>query len=390
MQIKPLFFSAVVAFPSASMALEHEHQDRSPQNDNFGQVPSSTRRTTAVLGPLPAQELLIIPQIATELVKRGQDMTCVATVCAETLLADLTTCGTDYACVGAIDSVCPVEIVECPSNVAARQSGGGSPFDNDLQAQSSPVDSSDFHSINEGDTSSDTAEPSYSIAAAPTGQLEQKDDDHEVVARAGTKISEIVQSAMPADVKKALVSDPKVVDSLANAFSGTKVPQWYAKLPASVTNYYATITTPPTMTGTVSGTMTSTASKAPGQNNVDDWVAKISSYKSALRPELSAMSAKAVSESREAKRLNQLAVSASKVATKNKNGALMTTAWSEYKKAATMSHDTSSLSAHASQASAAVFSKKKHNAGAPLTDKRWALGSSVVGAVVCVGIVVAL
>ncbi|KAJ9606997.1 hypothetical protein H2200_009008 [Cladophialophora chaetospira] len=356
MQTKTLFISAVFAFASASTASEHEHELRSPQNDNFGHVPSNARNTVAkVHGPISAQELLKVPQLAAQLAKRASSF-CITTSSpdCENFLTDFYACQSQQ-CVESLYAKCPITISEeCPGE-----------------------DASQISTVAQPDQSS------LGVAAEPAGQLEVKDDnEHHVVARAGSKISEAIESAMPANVKNALINDPKAAASLDKEFSGTKVPQWYAKLPASVTNYYATITSPPAMTSSVA--------KGPEQEKVDDWVAKVQSYKSKLAPELSAMSKAAVSESREAKRLSEAASKNSKAASKNHNDRLQTTAWSEAKKAATMSHDASTKSAYAAAASRAVFpSGKKHN-GASNTDKSLALGLSIAGAVVCLGFAVAL
>jgi hypothetical protein len=325
MQTKTFLLSAILALSTASLASEYEHKDRR-QNDNFGSVPHKPR--TNVASPISVQKLLAVPQMAAQLAKKEAEPEAIFTLSSR------------------IDQ----------ETIQVRQAGGGSPFDNDLDV-SSPA------------------------------KLELKDhDEYHIVARAPSKISEVIESAIPADVKKALINDPKAAESLAKEFSGKSVPQWYAKLPASVTNYYSTITTPPTMTGYVS--------KGPAQDKVDDWISNVQSYSARLASQISAMSSVAASESREAKRLSKEASSRSSWATHHSDKQVQTSAWSEAKKAATMSYAASSLSSYAASASRAVFSPhkddKKTSQGASTTDMTLALGSSIVGAVLCLGFAIAL
>jgi hypothetical protein len=309
MQTKTLLLSAIMALASASLASEHEHENR---NDNLGDVPLLAQSTNDnVQGTFPDQKLLSIPA--------------------------------------------PV----------ARQEGGGSPFDDELDARSPHVRS-----------------PTYS-AAGPAVKLELKDDgEHQVEERDAPKINELIHAAIPDSVKRAILDDPKAAEFLAKELSGTNVPRWYAKLADSVTNYDATITPPPTMT--VQGP----------EEIVDYWISSLLSYQSMISSRLSELVSLASSESREASRLSSEASSKSTYATHETDSQLLTSAWSESNQAATMSYEASSISSFAASASQAVFSafddEDEQNGASSSTDMTLVLGSSIVGAVVCLGFAIAL
>ncbi|KIW67152.1 hypothetical protein PV04_06424 [Phialophora macrospora] len=304
-----------MALASASLASEHEHEIRNPQNDNFGDVPLLAQSTDDnIQGPFPVQKLLGIPG--------------------------------------------PV----------ARQDGGGSPFDDELDARSPHIRS-----------------PTHS-AAGPAVKLELKDGgEHQVDGRDAPKINELIHAIIPGHVKRAILDDPKAAEVLAKELSGTNVPRWYARLAETVTNYDATITPPPTLTV-----------RGPQQEIVDYWIASLLSYKSMISSQLSDMVLLASSESREASRLSSEASSKSTYATHYTDTNLATSAWSESTKAATMSYEASSISSFAASASRAVFSalddedEQSRASSSSSKDMTLVLGSSIVGAVVCLGFAIAL
>jgi hypothetical protein len=278
MQTKTLLLSAIMALASASLASEHEHENR---NDDLGDVPLLAQSTNDnVQGTFPDQKLLSIPA--------------------------------------------PV----------ARQEGGGSPFDDELDARSPHVRS-----------------PTYS-AAGPAVKLELKDDgEHQVEERDAPKINELIHAAIPDSVKRAILDDP-------------------------------TITPPPTMT--IQGP----------EEIVDYWISSLLSYQSMISSRLSELVSMASSESREASRLSSEASSKSTYATHETDSQLLTSAWSESNQAATMSYEASSISSFAASASQAVFSafddEDEQNGASSSTDMTLVLGSSIVGAVVCLGFAIAL
>ena len=373
MQTKTLFLSLVLALAFASVASEHELEDRSPQNDNFGNVPPTAQTVDRVVQRrFSAQQLLDIPRLATQLGKRDDssesDNICLTTFDAscEGFWTEYNACRAEEHCIDSLFNRCPVLVGACPlilndaakednqeeeTQKVARQDGTGA---------RSPID------LN-----------------PPAGKLELRyDDKHRVVRQAASKISDVIQTAMPDNVKNALIDDPGAAESLDNEFSGTIMPEWYANLPASVTEYYLTITSPPTMTGIQAGT----TSQDPEQNEVENWISSVHSYEDKIAAELSAMSSMAASESAEAKQLSKLAATNSKEASKKKIDSLKTTALSQSTEAATMSFDASTLSAYAASASRAVFQDN----GASKSDMQVAFVSSIFCAVVCLGLAVAL
>ena len=189
---------------------------------------------------------------------------------------------------------------------------------------------------------------------------------------------------MPADVKQAMLNDPQAAESLAEEFSGTSVPEWYAKLPASVIDYYATITAPPTMVVD--------AVHSP----VDDAISDVRSLENSVGSDLSAMSLSASSESVEASRWSKEASSNSKVASKHSDSQLAASASQLSLLAVTQSVDASSQSVYAASASRALFKdlddEEVQATGVPSSAgaMNLALGSSVVGAVLTLVFALAL
>ncbi|EXJ58616.1 hypothetical protein A1O7_06043 [Cladophialophora yegresii CBS 114405] len=237
---------------------------------------------------------------------------------------------------------------------AARQDTG-SPFDDELEARS---------------------------PHAPSAVTPQSEDDgaHQVDARALPGLSDLVH--VPDYVKRAILDDPRAAELLAKELSGTNVPQWYAKLDEGATNYDATITPPPTM-----------SIQAPEQEIVDYWISSISMYQSMISAQLDEMVLLASSESREASRLSDSASSLSTYATGITDSQLETSAFALSNQAVTMSSEAASIFSFAASASEAVFTSvddEDEQSGASSTDMTLALGSSIVGAVVCLVFAIAL
>lgn len=255
------------------------------------------------------------------------------------------------------------------------------PLGNGLQARS-PQSEDPIHTV----ITTVTATVTEAITEAATSTVELLGRNvRELEARDSQEISEVIEAAMPAEVKKALVDDPNAAESLAKEFSGTSVPEWYAKMPASVTNYYATITPPPTMTGYAA------AVSAPGVGDTDsalrDWVSKVKSYESNIQSVVAAKSKSAASESKEASSLSVKASSMSKDANQRSDQALVTKAYDESNLAVAKSHQASVQSSLAASASLAVFG---NGSPASASDTTLALMSSVVGAAVCLGFALVL
>lgn len=266
---------------------------------------------------------------------------------------------------------CTIRIVDCPEvSLQSDGSGGGSPFDGSVLARS-PTH----------------PEASYSTVAAPSAKLELKDDSKpHITARAPGQISEQVRAAIPGSVREAMLNDPNAAQSLANEFSGNSFPQWYAKLPSTVKNYYATITSPPTMSeiATQKAIMQRLQDPKP---LLDAWVASIRAYKS----QISTFSAEAAQHSREAKQLSKAARSKSIQASIDQNGGLATSALRQSVTASVWSSVAASESRLAVTASRAVDRvDDRIEASASSGDVKLAFYSSMFGAVACLLLAIGL
>ncbi|OCT51603.1 hypothetical protein CLCR_08896 [Cladophialophora carrionii] len=263
-----------------------------------------------------------------------------------------------------VEGPLPVQkLLSFPAPVARQDAG--SPFDDGLEARSPHAPG-----------------PAHS-AAEPAAKSQVEDEGaHQVDAQALPEIGESIHFAAPDSVKRALLDDPRAAELLAKESSGTDVPQWYARLDEDATDYDATITPPPTMT-----------IQGPQQEIVDYWISSILMYKSMISSQLDEMILLASSESREASRLSSEASSLSTYATYHTDSQLQTSAWSQSNQAATMSYEASSISSFAASASEAVFTAaddEDEQSAASSTDMTLALGSSILGAVVCLGLAIAL
>ncbi|KIW95154.1 uncharacterized protein Z519_03738 [Cladophialophora bantiana CBS 173.52] len=327
MQSKLVLLSAILACGSASLASENKDKR----------------------SPLPIQKILAMPNLPAELRKSATNtdkrcFTISGDNCGDTLEFPACAGDTNSAeCV--LNSKCVITLQDClpEAKVQARQGGGGSPFDPELF------------------------------------------DEQRIEARQEPRISDEIQSAMPAEIRNAMLNDPNVAESLANEFSGSSVPQWYARLPASVTNYYATITPPPTMIGYAVKAPTDD----PQRQSVDDWVASIQSYKNLI----ASLSRAASSESQSARRMSRAASEKSKWASEEMDGQLQTSAYEQSVLAASMSRDAALESSYAASASRTIYAKNvptKQGGSASTSDTRLAFGLSIVAAVVCLGLAFAL
>lgn len=65
----------------------------------------------------------------------------------------------------------------------------------------------------------------------------------------GVDYNQILSSAIPVSIQKAMLNDPNAAKSLAQEFSGNNEPDWYRHLPKEVKNYFANEEQPPMMTG---------------------------------------------------------------------------------------------------------------------------------------------
>ena len=225
---------------------------------------------------------------------------------------------------------CSVEITDCPPEaLEARtyQGGGGSPFD---------------------------PEPTFSIQTITPIKLELKDETAlHLITREPGEISDAVQKAMPPSVREALLIDPNAAQSLASEFSDNKksVPQWYAKMPSSVQDYYATTTPPPQMKVHQPENSKDAKNLEDVDEVIDDWISSIKVYKSQIR----ALSEDASSQSLGAAKLAESANLHSQEASRLKDQALATQACLESITAASWFAEASSESLAAYSASRAVY-----------------------------------
>ncbi|OAP60811.1 hypothetical protein AYL99_05813 [Fonsecaea erecta] len=369
MQSKLVFLSAMLAFGSASFLSEQEGKHL---EDGLELIPRVPKLNNQIRSPVPVQDILAYPNLPEELRKRAAntDQACFAITgdaCEDAISFLSCTADTDSGeCV--LGARCVVTFEDCSPEVKlqARQDGGGSPFDPELYLRS-PDDADTALSI-------ELMQP----AVAGSNAI----DEYRLEARQDPKISEEIQAAMPAEVRDAMLNDPDAAESLAKEFSGGSKPRWYARLPASVTNYYATITPPPTMTGYA---IKEATTNDPEKQSLDNWVASIQGYKDLI----ASVSRDAAAESDTARRLSRAASEKSKWASEERDGQLQTSAWEQSRLAGSMSRHAAAESSYAASASRSAYGKKAQTgqgSGAFTTDVRLALGSSIFGAVVCLGL----
>ncbi|KIX94425.1 uncharacterized protein Z520_09811 [Fonsecaea multimorphosa CBS 102226] len=355
MQNKVVFLSAILACGSASFLSDQNSKLVDDGLDN-----------NQIRSPLFTQDILALPNLPDELRKRATDTDLCFTInrddCEDSMISFLA-CAADTnsgECV--LGAECVITPKECLPEVKlqARQDGGGSPFDPEL-SQRSP----------------DDVEPTLSILVDSNAV-----DEVPLETRQDARISDEIQAAIPAEVRNAMLNNPDAAESLANVFSGGSKPQWFARLPASVTNYYATITPPPTMTGYVIKDTTND----PERQSLDNWVASVQYYKDLI----ASASLSAASESDYARRMSRAAEEKSKWASEEEDGQLQTSAWEQSRLAASASTHAAAESSYAASASRTVYGQKAQIGQGSTADMQLAFGSSIVGAVVCLGLAFAL
>ncbi|KIW31908.1 uncharacterized protein PV07_03496 [Cladophialophora immunda] len=368
MQSKAVFLAAILACGTASLFSD---KGSKRVGDGLKLIPRDSKSNSQTRSPLPIQNILAFPNFPAELRKRAPntDKGCFAIsgeYCEDSI--NFLACAADAdsgECV--LGAQCVITFEDCLPEIElqARQDGGGSPFDPELYLRSP-----------------NNADSKFSIELKQPAMFGSNAvDEHHLQARQDARISDEIQAAMPAEVKDAMLNDPDAAESLANEFSGGSVPQWYARLPASVTNYYATITPPPTMTGYAINEPTND----PERQSLDSWVASIQGYKDLI----ASVSRAAASESDSARRMSRAASEKSKWASEERDGQLQTSAWEQSRLAVSMSRHAAVESSYAASASRTAYGKNAQTgqgSGTTTSDVRLALGSSIVGAVVCLGL----
>ncbi|KAH0844692.1 hypothetical protein AYO21_01986 [Fonsecaea monophora] len=369
MPSKVVLLSAIVACGSAALLSEQRSQ---PVDNGVKVILGVPESSSQIRSPLPMQNILAFPNLPAELRKRATNtdkgcFTVMGDTCEDPF--GFFACAADAnsgECI--LSARCTINFEDCLSeetSLQSRQDGGGSPFDPELNLRSS-----------------DETDSSVNAELVERGEIRSNAvDKNHLEAREDARISDEIQAAVPAEVKDAMLNDANAAESLANEFTSGSVPQWFAQLPASVTNYYATITPPPTMIAYA----LRDATIDPERQSVENWIASIQSYKELI----ASVSRAASSESDSARRLSKAASEKSKWASEERDGLLQTSAWEQSRLALSMSSHAAVESSYAASASRTVYDRKAEDGegnGAYTGDARLALGSSIVGAVVCLGL----
>lgn len=376
MNCKALFVSAFLAGASVSLASEPHNDISQNAGHNIDITPAARVTNGHVHGPFQLQQIIGHPKLAPNLLRRTEESEEICLTSkgdsgeeAGIVASCLLNRSPSYAC--PISALCNVQIIECPVE-ASLDDGQDSGNDKELPARSET-----------------SADPTYSIIFPfHADKVELRDSTEEQLAvRADGEISEFVQSAMPPSVLNALLNDPAAAaESLADEFSGDSTPEWYAGLPSSVQNYYATVTPPPMMTGA--------AISEEVQNEVEQYESKINAWMSSIsvyNSQIGVYSASAAEESRQAYTLSQVARSNSIVASQSSDAALQTSAWRQSLLAASASSVAASESRLAASASRAVEGMEDkiedlQNGAASTNGFEVALVSSILGAGACMAL----
>ncbi|EXJ85269.1 hypothetical protein A1O3_05944 [Capronia epimyces CBS 606.96] len=376
MHSKPLFFSAILAEISLSLATERADGSSVNAVDCNPLTSAACLTGGAIHGPFPLQQVLAYPNVRAGVLERTAEAEPVCFIsntqaCDDVqAFAHCLTVPTSAGETCILNPGCTIRLIECPSDALPFKETAGEP---PLYPDPSPRD----------------PKSTSSFAPAPSPKLELKDQMPELFGASRSKsIAEEVDAAMPDSVKEAVLNQDSEIaaQALAKELSGNPLPQWYENMPASVKNYYATITTPPMMSVMATDEPTVSANNhrivRRSDPTVDAWVSSIKSYES----QISALSMAARSHSRNAKALSIDARSNSRRATSEGNTELQTTASLQSVMAQSLSQQAVSESRVAQSASKAAYAVTDKPSTASAAIARYAnvaWYSGTLGAVAC-------